>query len=371
MRKIILATIIGFSILIMCSIMLTAPRADVALAQGDDWCATCVVQNSDCITQANALATDLWATRQAPATGTPTTGPDLVATVVIAEPASQHVYAVICNAGDVAVPTESHLDEVYFPNNFVNADTGEPIDDAWITLSSMAPGVCATVSSVSFGYDEIAAQDYTGRGYVNVMVVANEGSLGGYDETGETTHDNNASNIVKADLPTPTATATATAAPYLDCAITAAANYSDTELLVAYTNYYTTTLSTHHVDAYVYIDDLLVHDVMFNLTGGASSGDFTIALQPVHFAGVHEVRYVLESQEHAPLRGECAAAFGAPLDVAEVYRDSADRVHVKRYEETTGDIMLATALIVPSVVFLIIGILFGGYQFVKPNADHK
>jgi len=26
---------------------------------------------------------------------------------------------------------------------------------------------------------------------------------------------------------------------------------------------------------------------------------------------------------------------------------------------------------VPSVVFLIIGILFGGYQFVKPNADHK
>jgi len=96
MRKLVIASIISFSLLLLCSMLLTAPRP-VVLAQGDDWCATCVVQNSDCITESNALATDLWATRQAPATSTPTTGPDLVATVAIAEPADEHVYAVICN----------------------------------------------------------------------------------------------------------------------------------------------------------------------------------------------------------------------------------------------------------------------------------
>ena len=168
-----------------------------------------------------------------------------------------------------------------------------------------------------------------------------------------------------------TPTPTPTVAPYLACHVAASANYSTTQLTVSYENFYTTTLGTHHVDAYVYIDDVLAHDAMFSLIGGASAGDFTISLQPRHLTGLHEVHYVLESQEHAPVNAECFAHFGAPLADVEVYRDSADRVHVKRYEETTGDIMLATALIVPAVVFLIIGILFGGYQFVKPNADHK
>jgi len=68
---------------------------------------------------------------------------------------------------------------------------------------------------------------------------------------------------------------------------------------------------------------------------------------------------------------ECSAFYGAPVEHTEVYRDSQDRVHVKRYEETTGDIMTTTALIVPSTVLLIIGVIFIGYQFVKPNADNK
>ena len=107
-------------------------------------------------------------------------------------------------------------------------------------------------------------------------------------------------------------------------------------------------------DANLYLDDVLVWSAPV-----AASEQITLPQWAQY--GEHQLR----------LDEACYAYFGAPLANTEIYRDSADRVHVKRYEETTGDIMLTTALIVPSVVFLIIGILFGGYQFVKPNADHK
>ena len=147
-------------------------------------------------------------------------------------------------------------------------------------------------------------------------------------------------------------------APALSCMIETAVNYSTAQLSLDYTTYYTTDLETHHVNGYVYIDNVLAHDALFNLTApGVSTGTFTLDLQPRHLAGQHTVRYVLQSQEHAPLAAECEAFFGDEIDNVEVY-SSDGKLWVYRREVTSGEDRIGAAIhwnFCPVVLFLVTG----------------
>ncbi len=160
--------------------------------------------------------------------------------------------------------------------------------------------------------------------------------------------------------------------PALECDIGATVNYSDTELTLSRTIYYTTNLDTHHVDGYFYVDNVLIYGATYNLvSNGVSTGTTVVELQPRHLVGQHEVRYVLQSEEHAPLETECTTRFGQPVNIYDYHVDSAGNIYREERTYTIGERGLGILQLfgcVPSLImaitafFLFIAVIVPWYR---------